>query len=94
MATLAEFTNRYGKIHGASKPSIALMRAPNNIPSTKETEIPQAMPEYCKVKGNPIKAYRNYYINEKKRFATWKYKEIHQWFKMTSAQSQNDIMIG
>ena len=29
MATLAEFTNRYGKIHGASKPSIALMRAPN-----------------------------------------------------------------
>ena len=94
MATLAEFTNRYGKIHGASKPSIALMRAPNNIPLTKETEIPQAMPEYCKVKGNPIKAYRNYYINEKKRFATWKNKEIPQWFKMTSAQSQNDIMIG
>ena len=31
MATLAEFTNRYGKIHGASKPSIALMRAPNNL---------------------------------------------------------------
>ena len=94
MATLAEFKYRYGKIHGASKPSIALMRAPNNIPSTKETEIPQAMPEYCKVKGNPIKAYRNYYINEKKRFATWKNKEIPQWFKMTSAQSQNDTMIG
>ena len=94
MATLAEFTNRYGKIHGASKPSIALMRAPNNIPLTKETEIPQAMPEYCKVKGNPIKAYRKYYINEKKRFATWKNKEIPQWFKMTSAQSQNDTMIG
>ena len=94
MATLAEFTNRYGKIHGASKPSIALMRAPNNIPLKKETEIPQAMPEYCKVKGNPIKAYRNYYINEKKRFATWKNKEIPQWFKMTSAQSQKDIGIG
>ena len=38
MATLAEFTNRYGKIHGASKPSIAF-ETPNNIPSTKETEI-------------------------------------------------------
>ena len=36
MATLAEFTNRYGKIHGASKPSIALMRAPNNIPLKKK----------------------------------------------------------
>ena len=39
MATLAEFTNRYGKIHGASKPSIALMRAPNNIPLKKETPL-------------------------------------------------------
>ena len=94
MATLAEFTNRYGKIHGASKPSLMLMRPPKNIPPKVGTEMPQAMPEYCKVKGNPIQAYRNYYINEKKRFATWKNKEIPQWFKMTSAQSQNDTMIG
>ena len=94
MATLAEFTNRYGKIHGASKPSVFLMRPPLNIPCVKKTEIPQCMPDYCKVKGNPIKAYRNYYINEKESFATWKNKEIPQWFKMTSAQSQNDTMIG
>ena len=94
MATLAEFTNRYGKIHGASKPSVFLMRPPLNIPCVKRTEIPQCMPDYCKVKGNPIKAYRNYYINEKESFATWKNKEIPQWFKMTSAQSQNDTMIG
>ena len=94
MAVLAEFTNRYGKIHGSSKPSIALMRAPNNIPKVKGTKMPQCMPEYCKVKGDSIKAYRNYYINEKKRFATWKNKEIPKWFKMTSAQSQKDIMIG
>ena len=32
MATLAEFTHRYGKVHGASKPSMYLMRAPLNIP--------------------------------------------------------------
>ena len=94
MATLAEFTNRYGKIHGASKPSVFLMRPPLNIPCVKRTEIPQCMPDYCKVKGNPIKAYRNYYINEKESFATWKNKEIPQWFKLTSAQSQNDTMIG
>ena len=94
MATLAEFTNRYGKIHGASKPSVFLMRPPLNIPCVKKTEIPQCMPDYCKVKGNPIKSYRNYYINEKEIFATWKNNEIHQWFKMTSAQSQNDTMIG
>ena len=91
MATLAEFTNRYGKIHGASKPSVFLMRPPLNIPCVKRTEIPQCMPDYCKVKGNPIKAYRNYYINEKESFATWKNKEIPEWFMN---QNQSDIMIG
>ena len=94
MAVLAEFTNRYGKIHGSSKPSIALIRPPKNIPMVKGTVMPQCMPDECKVKDNPIMAYRNYYINEKKRFATWKNKEIPKWFKMTSAQSQKDIMIG
>ena len=75
MATLAEY----------------LMRAPLNIPLVKGTQIPQAMPDYCKVEGDPITAYRNYYINEKKRFATWKNKEIPEWF-MT--QNQKDIMTG
>ena len=30
------------------------------------------MPEYCKVDGDAVASYRNYYIMEKKRFATWK----------------------
>jgi phage anti-repressor protein len=93
MATLAEFTHRYGKVHGASRPSLYLMRAPLNIPLVRGTQIPQAMPDYCKVEGDPITAYRNYYINEKKRFATWKNKEIPEWF-MTQAQSHNDTMTG
>ena len=59
MAVLAEFTNRYGKIHGSSKPSIALIRPPKNIPMVKGTQLPQCMPEICKVKNNPILAYRN-----------------------------------
>ena len=91
MATLAEFTHRYGKVHGASRPSLYLMRAPLNIPLVRGTQIPQAMPDYCKVEGDPITAYRNYYINEKKRFATWKNKEIPEWFMN---QNQSDIMIG
>ena len=73
MATLAEYTYRYGKIHGASKPSLWLQRAPHNLCDKKGlTEMPQCMPEYCKVPGNPIKAYHTYYIHEKKSFATWK----------------------
>ena len=49
------------------------------------------MPEYCKVKGNPIQAYRNYYINEKKRFATWKNGEMPKWFMK---KNQSDTTIG
>ena len=51
MACLAEYTYRYGKQHGAGKISGELLRPPNNIKSGELTEMPQAMPEYCKVKG-------------------------------------------
>ena len=81
MAVLSEFTNRYGKIHGSSKPSIALIRPPSNIPMVKGTQLPQCMPEMCKVKDNPILAYRNYYIVEKNSFASWKNREIPEWFQ-------------
>ena len=82
MAVLAEFTNRYGKVHGSSKPSIALIRPPSNIPMVKGTQLPQCMPEICKVKNNPILAYRNYYIVEKNSFASWKNREIPEWNQM------------
>ena len=81
MAVLSEFTNRYGKVHGSSKPSIALIRPPSNIPMVKGTQLPQCMPEICKVKNNPILAYRNYYIVEKNSFASWKNREIPEWFQ-------------
>ena len=81
IATLAEYTNRYGKIHGSTKPSILLTRAPKNIPKIKGTQLPQCMPEMCKVKDNPILAYRNYYIVEKNSFASWKNREIPEWFQ-------------
>ena len=57
-----------------------LMRPPTNIKDIGETEIPQAMPEYCKVSGDAIAGYRNYYINEKKNFASWKNRTKPKWF--------------
>ena len=80
MSCLAEYTHRYGKIHGAGKASMILMRPPTNIKDIGETEIPQAMPEYCKVSGDAIAGYRNYYINEKKNFASWKNRTKPKWF--------------
>jgi hypothetical protein len=45
------------------------------------TELPQAMPDYCKVGGNPIQGYRNYYINEKSGFANWKNRTRPKWYE-------------
>jgi hypothetical protein len=80
MATLAEYTYRYGKIHGSTKPSITLIRPPKNIPKIKGTPLPQCMPDECKVKHNPILAYRNYYIVEKNSFASWKNRSKPEWY--------------
>ena len=38
------------------------------------------MPEYCKVKGNTIQAYKNYYINEKQYFAKWTKRTEPEWY--------------
>ena len=75
MATLAEYTYRYGKIHGSSKASMILQRPPKNLVSNKNTELTQAMPDYCKINNDPISAYRNYYIKEKKNLL--RHSKIH-----------------
>ena len=49
-----------------------LLKTPKNIKDKGLTELPQAMPEECKVPGNPIQGYKNYYINYKNGFANWK----------------------
>ena len=68
MACLSEYTYRYGKIHGSTRPSICLLKPPNNIKDIGLTELPQAMPEECKVPGDPIQGYKNYYINYKNNY--------------------------
>lgn len=44
------------------------------------TEFPQAMPEQFKVPGDPVCAYRAFYIGEKSKFARWKKREVPDWF--------------
>jgi hypothetical protein len=38
------------------------------------------MPDHCK-DDDVVKAYRNYYIQEKKSFAKWNYSGTPKWFK-------------
>ena len=76
-----EYTRRYGKVHKVERDDILgqLYAMPANIPQGTFTEPPPAMPDYCKVAGDSVASYKNYYINEKKRFATWKTK-APEWF--------------
>ena len=76
-----EFEYRYGKKHATLDRLKYLTNRPKKITiNGSMTEMPQCMPDYCKVQNNPIQAYKSYYINEKKRFATWKKRQIPSWY--------------
>ena len=65
-----EYTFRYNKTHkSVDKLFAALSQLPRNIPSNAMTPVAQAMPDEYKDE-NPVKAYRNYCINEK-TYAKW-----------------------
>lgn len=76
----SQYTLRYNKIHKTSRLIGPLWHIPDQIPDIPMTAIPQAMPEELKIEGEPIKAYRNYYITEKSRFAQWRYSEAPDWW--------------
>jgi hypothetical protein len=83
-----EYSYRYGKIHKVE--SSGLMQSlkntfPKNIPDKPFTEPTPAMPDECKVPGDSIKSYRNYYLMNKSHLWSWKGKinkrETPFWFK-------------
>ena len=79
---LAEYTLRYGKVHKVQRDGldVILTTPPTNINKGAFTEPPQAMPEEFRVTGDSIQAYRNYYLNDKVRFAQWSVRpEPHWW---------------
>lgn len=76
-----EYEYRYGKMHQSFyKLNYAVALLPNNIPNAGPTELPQAMPDEYKVPGDPIQAYRNYYIGAKSHIAKWTNRPIPEWY--------------
>ena len=49
--------------------------------STGLTAFPQAMPDKYKVPGDPVLAYRQYYVGEKLSFARWTRRKPPAWIK-------------
>ena len=55
--------------------------------STGLTEFPQTMPEQYRVPGDPVQAYRSFYVGEKLRFARWTRRRRPAWIEETLSQS-------
>jgi hypothetical protein len=83
---LEEYTNRYKKVHGASKHYDALKLGAKFVPDTTNfiTPHPQCFSGHDDLKTDenfPIEAYRSFYIVDKMKFARYKYTEIPEWFE-------------
>lgn len=75
---LNEFERRHGKKPKTAELKEILKRRPNNIPDVPATPIKLAMAQFphCVVRGpdgviDVVESYRNFYIEDKERFATW-----------------------
>ena len=90
-----EFKFRYGHSHSSFTLLCELLKeAPTNMKDLGFTEPPQAMKEFpqCMVKNDSISAYKNFYREAKKSFATWKGKvngrPIPEWYSEYSYNQQ------
>lgn len=87
-----EFLTRYNKHHSGfnSLKSIDLAEIMINMPKRGITPPAQAMPDCCKVEGDAVAAYRNYYNWFKWRFASWKNQEPEWWAPGCEVGSKNE----
>lgn len=76
-----EYTFRYDRIHKTWNDLGEFLREPpTNIKHGNITDFAQAMGDEFKVPNNAVMAYRNYYNGAKASFATWKKREVPNWF--------------
>jgi len=82
MELCEEYTYRYGKKH---KSQTILEWCMINIPNIRSngdiTPFALAMPNEYKV-NCPVESYRNYYRGAKSGFATWKNREVPEWYEL------------
>ena len=75
-----EYTYRYEKTHLTEKKLKDVLKyAPKNIESLGFTEMPQCMPDHCKITNNSIEAYKNYYKIEKLNMLKYTKREKPNW---------------
>ena len=76
-----EYTKRYNKEHKSYSIFDICRNNLNLIPEGELTPFAQAMPIEYK-NPDPVKAYRTYYLNDKKEFSTWKLGNVPYWWNI------------
>lgn len=80
ISLINEYSSRYNKNHASTELAQWLLRnIPNNIIQKPLTPFALAMPDEYKCE-NAVWSYRNYYINEKYKFAKWKNGNVPNWY--------------
>jgi len=79
---IEEYKYRYnGKSHKCETLLHPLFASPFNINIEDPwVDPPQCMPDDCRIEGNTVTAYRNYYIHHKNHFAKWTRRKIPDWW--------------
>jgi hypothetical protein len=81
-----EYSYRYGKVHKVERDGLMQTlknNFPKNISDKPFTEPTPAMPDECKVPGNSLQSYHNYYLMNKQHLWSWSGKinsrEVPSW---------------
>ena len=97
MACCKEYSYRYGKVHKVERDGLMQTlknNFPKNISDKPFTEPTPAMPDECKVPGNSLQSYHNYYFMNKGHLWSWKGKinsrERPRWMSDMAMQKLHD----
>jgi hypothetical protein len=85
LALCDEYRKRYGKDHKCLTTHrwLSANEPPSFETASGLTPFQICMPDDCKITGDPVASYQNYYREKKSRFAKWKYTQVPTWYDST-----------
>jgi len=99
VSTCKEYSRRYDKVHASLiKLQQYLINPPVNIPNAPFTQPTPAMKQYphCIVPGDSVQSYKNFYWEDKRKFATWTNRPKPKWWQEFEAKTDihmNDKLV-
>ena len=75
-----EYRFRFDKLINHKSYNVILTLPSPDLPRMGLTERPQTMPDEYKVMGDPVAAYRNYYIHGKQKILAWRKRGAPWWY--------------